>query len=124
MGFFVGEELLLDENRFVATKAANEGVKVRWEMYEAMPHCFAMTIEGTEGGKRCFQGWTNFIKDIVAKGRELEAKGTVIKAKSLKEENVDVSALVDWDREDVLKRMRERARIISLGKEGDGKSKL
>jgi len=124
MGFFVGEELLSDENRFIATKAAREGVKVRWEMYEAMPHCFAMVIEGMEGGKRCFEGWTNFIKEVVAKGKELETKGTFVKAKTLKEENVDVSSLADWDREGVLKRMRERVRIISLGMEGDEKAKL
>jgi len=118
----VGQELLTDEGKHVAAKAVEQGVNVVFEEYEAMPHCFAMLLEELPGGKRFFENWAGFISDVVS-GKSVETKGTMVRAKTLKEESLDVRGLREVDDEVVAGRMREQVKAMS-GKQPDSMSKL
>ncbi|KAL2146763.1 hypothetical protein VTI28DRAFT_2598 [Corynascus sepedonium] len=108
-----GWELLADEGKFAAHKMWREGVKVVWEEYEAMPHCFAMIFPYLREARRCLEGWAGFIKGVVEGGPEaLESRFLTVKARSLEEVAVEPQTL--WaDSEEVVaerfwRKVRER----------------
>ena len=106
----IGQELLADEGKHVACKAARQGVKVVFEEYETMPHCFALVLVGTPVARRCLDGWSNFITAAAERPDSLGTRGVKIKAKSLEEEEMpmqDVSAYTD---EEVIARMEQKVR--------------
>lgn len=108
--FCSGEEILADEAAAVATLMVSQGVTVEWERYEAMPHCFAMLFMDQPIGRRCFAGWSSFIKAVVD-AKPVTTKGTYITAKSLKETSVDTTKLlkdVGVAREDIVDRMKKK----------------
>jgi acetyl esterase/lipase len=102
-----GEEMLADENYVLARRLADQGVKVVWEQYEAMPHCFAMMLEGHAGANMCMEKWGEVIKDMVEKPEEVKTVGTWVTAKKLQRKDVDIKTLIEISDEDVLKRMKE-----------------
>lgn len=107
-----GEELLADEGRCVVRRAAQAGVPVIWEGFEAMPHCFAMLLEGNETSRRCFRGWADAIKDFVS-GAEIKPRGTWVKALGSGEDEVDITApdfvaVTDEESWSIMKREMER----------------
>ena len=115
-----GEEMLSDEIQHVAARAAQQGVPVVSEQWEAMPHCFALMLLGSPMSKRCFADWTYFC-NVVAKGVEPSTRGLWFEAKTQKETEVDVAALAPISDEEVRERM-ERARTArDLGVEGEAK---
>jgi hypothetical protein len=118
----VGQELLTDEGKHVAAKAVEQGVVCVFEEYEAMPHCFAMVLEELPGGRRFFDTWAGFISDVVD-GKKVETSGKMIRAKSLKEEALDVRGLREVGDEVVVGRMREQVQAMS-GMQPDSMSKL
>jgi len=120
MGY--GEEMLVDEGKMVASKAAKQGVTVIWEQWEAMPHCFAMLLEGLEAGKRVFKDWAAFC-DAVGGGEseKMETRGTWFAARTGKEKEMDVQALGLWGEEDLKGKMDMAREARSEGKEGEAK---
>ncbi|CZT04899.1 related to acetyl-hydrolase [Rhynchosporium agropyri] len=108
-----GQELLTDEARQVACKAAKQGVKVVYEEYETMPHCFAMVLETLPASRMFFESWATFIKMAVERQSEIVTKGRTVKPKSLETRNVDVEKLSGRSDEEVLRCMRERVRVMS-----------
>ena len=118
-----GQELLTDEARHVATRAASQNVPVVYEEYEAMPHCFAMMLDGLPASRRFFTAWSNFISTVVERPGEVTTKGTVIKAKTLEEIPVDVSGLSTFAHDEVMERMKDRVHKMSQ-KQPDSMSKL
>jgi len=118
-----GTELLSDEGKYVAMKAAKAGVLVVFEEYEAMPHCFAMIFGSSPGARRFFSGWSEFIKAAVEEPQVLQTKGTLIKAKTIEEKNLDVTSLIDFTHDEVSSRMKERSKKLSQ-KNPDSMSKL
>ncbi|TAQ89016.1 hypothetical protein B7494_g2671 [Chlorociboria aeruginascens] len=101
-----GQELLSDENKFMATKAASEGVTVVFEEYEAMPHCFAMVLPSLPASRRCFDGWAAFVRDAVKNPENMETRGTRIHAKTLIETPIDLKTLSPLTWEEVITQMR------------------
>ncbi|SPO02666.1 related to acetyl-hydrolase [Cephalotrichum gorgonifer] len=97
----VGWELLADEQKFLASKLHASGVKVVFEEYEAMPHCFAMILSRLAEARRCFDGWTGFIRSAIEDPSGVESRGVTIKAKSLEEVELDLGSLCDLSDEDV-----------------------
>ncbi|KAL2014193.1 hypothetical protein VTN00DRAFT_1718 [Thermoascus crustaceus] len=79
----MGEEGLTDEGLLFARKVHQAGVPVIVEQFEGMPHCFGMIMVGSRAGRRCFEAWTGFSRDVVA-GR--------IKKRSAKEEEAEPAA--------------------------------
>lgn len=116
-----GEEMLTDEDKVVAARAAKQGVQVVWEQYEAMPHCFAMMLEGLEGSRMCFASWAKFCRDVVERPGEVKTEGWFIKAKTLERNSVDVKSLSEFTDEEVRKRMQEATRKRIEGLEGEAK---
>jgi acetyl esterase/lipase len=91
--FVVGEELLTDDGKATAGRMVPQGVKVVWEQYEAMPHCFGLIFESMPVGQMCFEGWAGFIRDAVE--GKVESKGGFVTAKKLERNEVDVTKLMD-----------------------------
>jgi acetyl esterase/lipase len=108
-----GEEVLTDECKVVAQRAARQGVRVVWEQYEAMPHCFALVLEGNPGSGMSWSSWAKFIKTVAEKPEEISTTAEFIAAKSLERRPVDIYGLTGISDGDVLKLMRSaRAYII------------
>jgi acetyl esterase/lipase len=118
-----GQELLTDEDKYIAQIAASQGVKVVFEEYETMPHCFAMVLEKLAASKKCFSNWAGFVSQVVERPESVETKGTLIKPKSLQEVKLDVGALSEMKESEVRERMKERVVKMSM-KQPDSLSKL
>ncbi|KAK0117748.1 hypothetical protein ONS95_012074 [Cadophora gregata] len=118
-----GQELLTDEDRYVAMVAARQGVKVVYEEYETMPHCFAMVLETLPASRMFFESWAGFIRGVVDRPDGVEGKGRVVKPKTLEVKVVDVKGLSERSGEEVRKGMRERVKFMS-GEMPDPMAKL
>ncbi|KAL2063023.1 hypothetical protein VTL71DRAFT_6095 [Oculimacula yallundae] len=118
-----GQELLTDEAKHVAAKAAKQGVKVVYEEFEAMPHCFAMLLEQLPASRMFFDGWAAFIQKCVEKPSEISTTGRTIKPKDLETKEVDVEGLSGRSDEEVRRCMRDRVRVMS-GEVADPMAKL
>jgi acetyl esterase/lipase len=94
--FSVGQEMLRDEDAVLAQRAVAQGVCVVWREFEAMPHCFAMLLEGLKGAAVHYDEYAKFCRDVVAQGPAGAAaavsNGVFIEAKTLKRRDVDVKA--------------------------------
>ena len=121
--FGVGEEMLADEASAVASKMAKQGVKVRWEMFEAMPHCFAIVLGtcGLEATRRFYDDWAGFCKMAVVAGEDIDTKGTILEAKTCKEREVLVEELSPLGDEEIIRRMRAKQEERRVGTEGEAK---
>lgn len=104
MFFMTGEELLTDENKVVATRAAEQGVTVVWEQYEAMPHVFTMIFPDLKTSARCLSSVGYFAQNCV-KG-DVESSATWIAIKTGKESTVEIVKLTHVTWEYALARMR------------------
>jgi acetyl esterase/lipase len=112
---FCGEEMLTDESKAFVQKAAKQGVRVVWEQYEAMPHCFSLLLLGSAASVMIFDGWSEFAKSAAQNPEDIVTRGIFITAKTLVRQPVDVCKLIDMSDEDILERMRRaRQDIIEL----------
>jgi acetyl esterase/lipase len=109
----IGTELLSDEGECVAQKAASQGVPVVFEEYEAMPHCFAMLLEGTPMARRFFSGWSDFISRVVQEPGTVQTRGIMIRAKTLEEAPLEVASLNAYTDAEILTRMRQKVKQLS-----------
>lgn len=115
--------MLVDEGKVVAAKAAKHGVHVVWEQWEAMPHCFAMLLEGLEAGRKVFNDWAAFCDTVGgSKSKKVETRGTWYAAKTGKEKEMDVQALGVWGEEEMKEKMDAAREARSEGKEGEAKA--
>ncbi|KAJ9649646.1 hypothetical protein H2199_000424 [Coniosporium tulheliwenetii] len=116
-----GEEMLADEGKVFAQRAARQGVKVVWEQYEAMPHCFALMLEGLQGGRMCVASYCKFIRDVVREPESVKTEGYFVTAKKLERKPVDVEKLTELTDEEVARLMDEVKKRKILGLEGEGR---
>ncbi|CAO1601711.1 hypothetical protein XANCAGTX0491_005354 [Xanthoria calcicola] len=122
MFFSCGEEMLADEGKAVASLAAEQGVTVIWEQYEAMPHCFPILLEQLEAGRKAVKNWAAFCSKVAGgSDNELETTGTWYAAKTCKETAVDVRSLALCSREEVAERMSSTIHARMQGREGEAK---
>ncbi|CAE7214677.1 acetyl-hydrolase [Pyrenophora teres f. teres] len=109
--FSVGEEMLRDEDAVLAQRVVAQGVTVVWRDFEAMPHCFAMLLDGLPGGDVHYEEYASFCKDVV-EGKGLVSNGVYIKAKTLERSDMDVKAgltqIKDEEVEAYMKQGKER----------------
>lgn len=106
----------------MATKLRRDGVKVVFEEYEGMPHCFALIFPESKGAARCLSGWAGFINRVVneekgEKGEQgIESSFRRIKAKSLAEVDLEGEGEDEWMKiapyteEEIKRRIAERMR--------------
>ncbi|KAH6855073.1 acetyl-hydrolase [Chaetomium sp. MPI-CAGE-AT-0009] len=107
-----GEERLADECKAFAQRAARDGVRVVWEQYEAMPHCFAQVMEGSVEGEACFASWVGFVRMLLEKQGEVATRGEFVTARTLERASVDVYNLLDMGHEDILLCMQRGRQAI------------
>lgn len=91
--FCAGWERLAYENKFMAQKLWRDGVTMVFEEYEAMPHCFAMTLLNLAESKRCMASWAGFIQRAVEDPRSLVSSATTVSAKTLEETPLEFDQL-------------------------------
>ena len=108
-----GTELLTDEDKTLAARAACQGVPVVFEEYAGMPHCFAMILNGLPASARYFASWAGFARDVVEEPAGVRTRGVRVVPKSLEEEPLEVTGLVAWTFEEARERLRERARMMA-----------
>jgi acetyl esterase/lipase len=113
MFFMTGEEMLSDEDKILAGKAAEQGVTVVWEQYEAMPHVFTMIFPALKNSVRCLDSVGRFARSCVE--GNVESSATLIAFKTGTESRVEMAELtrhLTW--EDALGRMKDaQSRRIS-----------
>ena len=68
MWFGAGEELFYDGAKAIARKAAQQGVRVEWIEFEAMPHCFFThpIPSGREQSRLFYQKWAEFCESCTS----------------------------------------------------------
>ncbi|KAK2031416.1 hypothetical protein LX32DRAFT_650733 [Colletotrichum zoysiae] len=104
-----GWELLADEDKYMARKLHEDGVPVVFEEYEGMPHCFAIILTTTPNARRCFDGWTGFMKKIITHPDTIDSKAITVKAKTLEEVSLTFESLLsDVSEEDIRQRVLEK----------------
>ena len=120
--FNTGEEMLTDEIKVLASRAAQQGVKVVFEEYQAMPHVFAMLLPGLESSERCVKSWGAFAKRAVEEGAgAVETRGTWVEVRTGREESRVVSDLSKVSFEEAGRLVREAKGKRMGGLEGEGK---
>lgn len=120
----VGEEMLVDECKVLAAKMAKQGVQVQFDMWEAMPHCFAMVLEwcGLATSKKFYERWAEFSKRVTGNGDSyVTTKGTWYEVRTGKEEAINVEGLAPLSDEEVLKKMRQAQEDRREGLESEAK---
>ena len=96
MYLMTGElELLVDENMLVAVKAAEHGVTIVWEQYEAMPHAFPMAFPDRETSARCINAVGYFARECVES--DVKSRATWIAKASGIESPMQLSTNLTWE---------------------------
>lgn len=96
MCLMTGElELLVDENVLVAVKAAEHGVTIVWEQYEAMPHAFPMAFPDLEISAKCINAVGSFAHECVEGG--VKSRATWIARATGEESPVQISTSLTWE---------------------------
>ena len=108
--FCYGGEMLTDDGKYFARKLVKSGVPVEWEEFEAMPHCFAMVLKGSEESKLGMSLWGDYIARVT-KGEVIETTGAYYHAKTLIKSNVDIATLGELTDNEVWDRMSEEVKI-------------
>ncbi|KAF4507435.1 hypothetical protein G6O67_006069 [Ophiocordyceps sinensis] len=104
-----GWELLAWEVRFAAAALARQGVRVVYEEYEAMPHCFALVLTHTPSARRCFDSWAAFIRSAVDDPSAIQSAASAIDATSLRQYPLRFDHLADVSHADVCRRVALKA---------------
>ena len=89
MWFCCGEEMVADEGAIIAQQAARQGVRVIWEQFEGMPHCFPYFLTWLPQTARCYQDWAKFCKQCVEGAGGLGVRNGFIEAQGLRSGPVD-----------------------------------
>jgi hypothetical protein len=103
-----GWELLADEDKYTASQFHRNGVPIVFEEYEAMPHCFALIFTQLPGSRRCFDKWSEFIRRVVEEPDKIQSSFTTIKAKSLREVEIDPDKLSPMTEQEMKGRIWKR----------------
>ncbi|XXG95928.1 hypothetical protein Hte_002204 [Hypoxylon texense] len=96
-----GWECLQDEDRYLVSRLAQDGVTVVFEEFQAMPHVFAAMIPHSAEARRCVDGLAGFIKTACRDPKNIQPSYKMIKAKTLEEVDIDVDQLTDFTEADV-----------------------
>ncbi|KAI1078042.1 alpha/beta hydrolase fold-domain-containing protein [Whalleya microplaca] len=96
-----GWEVLADEQKYLVSRLARDGVPVVFEEYQGMPHVFAALVPKTAESRRCIEGWTKFITAVCEDPKKIKPSFTSIKAKTLQEVEIDVKSLTPFTEKDV-----------------------
>jgi len=125
----MGEEGLTDEDLILARRLHRVGAPVIAEMFEGMPHCFALIMIGTPAGRRFYKTLAQFCRDAVA-GRVTPSPNLTyigFKLRNTREIPLESAVNLSDDEADELMRRNARWRVEGekeLLKEWRAKAKL
>ena len=127
--FYTGEEMLTDEIKVLASRAAQQNAKVVFEEYQAMPHVFAMLLPHLAASEKCVKSWGKFLREAVERGGMEgwtgETKGVWVEARTGREEEREVAELcAKLPMEEVKRLVREAKARRLAGYEGEAKGLL
>ena len=103
-----GEEMMVDEGKFIAQRAAQRAVPVVWEQYGDMPHCFAWLppLNRLPQAQEVFGKWAGFCRACVERPKAIRTRGTFTSADDdMQERSVDVEHQLDLSFDEVKRRM-------------------
>lgn len=112
-----GDEMMVDEGKFIAQRAVKCAVPVVWEQYGAMPHCFALLppLNRLPQALKAFEKWAGFCRACVERPRAIKTRGTFTSVDDMQEKSVDVEHQFDLSLEEVKKRMnKDRIEAVEL----------
>lgn len=98
--FIVGEEIVAGECKLLAGLMARQGVKVVWEQFEAMPHCFNLFLTWLDAAPLSYDDWAAFIRRV--REGTVETEGSFVAAKTLVRTKEDVKGFYVIPHEEVL----------------------
>ncbi|KAF4463005.1 AB hydrolase superfamily [Fusarium albosuccineum] len=104
-----GWEILAYEDKFLARKLEADGVRVVFEEYEAMPHCFALLLRDIPTTKRCYQGWAAFIRAAVEDPGAVDSRAVIVRARTLDEVPLRFDELSDASEREIQERVLQKA---------------
>jgi hypothetical protein len=108
MYFASGEEKLIDECYFIATRARKAGTVVQFSQYDRLPHIFPLLFPRLEQSKHVFQEWAKFIVRCVLEKDKLENRNIRYKVKGTSFEEAELKLSDDTDVENAKRRMLAR----------------
>lgn len=106
-----GWEILAPEDKFLAKTLESQGVRVVFEEYEAMPHCFAMILTKIPNANRCYEGWAGFIRQAVEDVEGIESRAMSIGARNHKEVTLQFEELSEVGEEEIRARVLAKAAL-------------
>ena len=119
---------MLDEGKFIAQRASACGVKVVWEQYESMPHCFPLLppLSRLPQSQKAFGKWADFCRTCVERPGVVETAGTCTSVEDMQETPVDLRHLIGCSLEEVKGRMERARREVAdmLAKQQQARTKL
>ena len=120
--FAYGEECLIDEGRGVAGIMAEQGVKVEWWEFEAMPHCFQLVLFDRQVSRICTDKWTWFMRTVSGVNQQyqkhskeaesrcdvdaIETKATFVAVPALTERPMQLSEMSPFTNEEIQWRLK------------------
>ncbi|KAL8392205.1 hypothetical protein RB595_002410 [Gaeumannomyces hyphopodioides] len=112
-----GWELLADEDKAMAARLAEAGVRVVFEEYEAMPHCFALIFQSLAASDRCFDAWAGFVREVVAGAGPVDRPSTftAIQARTLNEVPLVPEELRPRSEEEMREELERRYKHLMKG---------
>lgn len=117
-----GQEMLTDEDLLVAKRAANQGVNVTLEQYEAMPHCFQLLMPTLPNAERCVRSWGQWGRKVVDSPGEVKGKGTFIPSKKGEEKAFAVGEMKAVELEEARRLVKDAKERRMKGFEKEGKA--
>ncbi|KAK3381362.1 alpha/beta hydrolase fold-domain-containing protein [Podospora didyma] len=108
-----GWELPAEEDKFLAAKLHAAGVPIVFDEFEAMPHCFALLFPHTPAALRCWVGLAKFVRKVAEEQGKVQSKFSLIKTKTLFEEDLDPLTLSPWTEDFITERISE---FVKTGK--------
>ena len=102
--FCCGQEMLVDDSRVIAQRAANQGCTVILAEYDAMPHCFPFLFDLPQT-ENSFKRWARFCVTCVEHPNDLKSEGIRVDT-SMQVRSIDVGNLIEMSYDEVKERMR------------------
>ncbi|KAI9757110.1 MAG: hypothetical protein M4579_003588 [Chaenotheca gracillima] len=108
MWFASGDERAADAQKMVASQAAQQGVTVLYEQYQAMPHVFALFLSKLPQSMRCWRHWAQICLSF-AEGTPLKTHGEFVELPGTSARHVEVEKMMPLHFEEALKRIKQNA---------------
>ncbi|OKL61809.1 hypothetical protein UA08_02876 [Talaromyces atroroseus] len=111
--FASGQEQTVDAYRLIAQTAHSQGVSVTIQEYEAMPHTFFFIYRQAPQTKKLMGDWVRAILQL-SQGLKPASSASIIRAKGLVSESMDLERLVPYTVPDVQQMMYQRTLLFKV----------